>query len=65
MAYRFDAQSRGVVGGSSATAPSPRHFPTTRTVDNHILRLRQKLEADPADPRFILSVYGEGYKFVG
>ena len=40
-------------------------YPTTRTVDNHILRLRQKLEADPANPRFILSVYGEGYRFVG
>jgi two-component system alkaline phosphatase synthesis response regulator PhoP len=41
------------------------HFPTTRTVDNHILRLRQKLEENPSDPRFILSIYGEGYKFVG
>lgn len=41
------------------------HFPTTRTVDNHILRLRQKLEDDPSDPRHILSIYGEGYKFVG
>ena len=40
-------------------------YPTTRTVDNHILRLRQKLEEHPSDPRFILSVYGEGYKFVG
>ena len=40
------------------------HYPTTRTVDNHILRLRQKLEANPSDPRHILSVYGEGYKFV-
>jgi two-component system, OmpR family, alkaline phosphatase synthesis response regulator PhoP len=39
--------------------------PTTRTVDNHILHLRQKLEEDPAHPAFILSVYGEGYKFVG
>ena len=39
--------------------------PNTRTVDNHILRLRQKLEEDPADPTYILSVYGEGYKFVG
>lgn len=38
--------------------------PTTRTVDNHILRLRQKLEDDPANPSYILSVYGEGYKFV-
>jgi DNA-binding response OmpR family regulator len=40
-------------------------YPTTRTVDNHILRLRQKLEEDPGNPRHILSVYGEGYKFVG
>jgi DNA-binding response OmpR family regulator len=39
-------------------------YPTTRTVDNHILRLRQKLESDPANPQHILSVYGEGYKFV-
>ncbi len=40
-------------------------YPTTRTVDNHILRLRQKLEEDPSDPRYIVSIYGEGYKFVG
>jgi len=40
-------------------------YPTTRTVDNHILKLRQKLEPDPGKPQFILSVYGEGYKFVG
>ncbi|RPJ56539.1 MAG: DNA-binding response regulator [Acidobacteria bacterium] len=40
-------------------------YPTTRTVDNHILNLRKKLEDDPANPRFILSIYGEGYKFVG
>jgi DNA-binding response OmpR family regulator len=40
-------------------------YPTTRTVDNQILRLRQKLEENPSDPRYILSVYGEGYKFVG
>ena len=40
-------------------------YPTTRTVDNHILRLRQKLEVDASNPRHIVSVYGEGYKFVG
>jgi DNA-binding response OmpR family regulator len=40
-------------------------YPTTRTVDNHILRLRQKLEPDPSNPHHILSIYGEGYKFVG
>ena len=41
------------------------HFPTTRTVDAHIVRLRQKLEAKPDEPRFILTVHGTGYKFVG
>jgi DNA-binding response OmpR family regulator len=41
------------------------HFPTTRTVDTHIVRLRQKIEAKPDEPRFILTVHGTGYKFVG
>jgi DNA-binding response OmpR family regulator len=40
-------------------------FPTTRTVDAHIVRLRQKLEPKPDDPRFFLTVHGTGYKFVG
>jgi len=39
-------------------------YPTTRTVDNHILRLRQKLESDPARPRHFLTSHGAGYKFV-
>jgi len=39
-------------------------YPTTRTVDNLILKLRQKLELDPANPRHILTVHGAGYKFV-
>jgi two-component system alkaline phosphatase synthesis response regulator PhoP len=39
-------------------------FPTTRTIDNHILKLRKKIEDDPSHPRHILSVYGEGYRFV-
>ena len=38
---------------------------TPRTVDNHILRIRKKIEPDPADPRYLLSEYGGGYKFVG
>lgn len=38
-------------------------FPTTRTIDNHILKLRKKIEDDPAHPRHIFSVYGEGYRF--
>jgi DNA-binding response OmpR family regulator len=40
------------------------HYPTTRTVDNHILRLRQKLEPDPAHPVHFHTVHGMGYKFV-
>ncbi|WP_254062295.1 response regulator transcription factor [Acidobacterium sp. S8] len=39
-------------------------YPTTRTVDNQILKLRQKLEHDPANPRHLLTIYGAGYKFV-
>jgi DNA-binding response OmpR family regulator len=41
------------------------HFPTTRTVDAHVVRLRQKVEPRPEEPRFILTVHGTGYKFVG
>jgi DNA-binding response OmpR family regulator len=39
-------------------------YPTTRTVDNQILKLRQKLEPDLADPRYLKTVYGAGYKFI-
>lgn len=39
-------------------------YPTTRTVDNQILKLRQKLERDPANPKHFLTIYGAGYKFV-
>jgi len=41
------------------------NYPTTRTVDAHIVHLRQKLEPNPEEPRFILTVHGSGYKFVG
>ncbi len=37
----------------------------TRTVDTHLVRLRQKLEPNPEQPRFFLTVHGVGYKFVG
>lgn len=40
------------------------NYPSTRTVDNHVLRLRQKLEPDPAMPRYLLTIHGAGYKFV-
>jgi DNA-binding response OmpR family regulator len=39
-------------------------YPTTRTVDNQILKLRQKLETDPTSPRHLVTVHGAGYKFV-
>lgn len=40
------------------------NYPCTRTVDNHILRLRQKLESDPSRPSHFLTVHCRGYKFV-
>ena len=40
------------------------HYPSTRTVDNHILVLRQKLESSPAHPVHFLTVHGIGYKFI-
>ena len=39
-------------------------YPTTRTVDAHIVRLRQKLEDEPNAPRHFLTVHGVGYRFL-
>ena len=39
-------------------------YPSTRTVDSHILTLRQKLERDPARPMHFVTVHNAGYKFV-
>ncbi len=39
-------------------------FPNTRTVDAHVVKLRQKLEPDPNAPRYLLTVHGVGYRFV-
>ena len=39
-------------------------YPCTRTVDNHILKLRQKLENDPSSPSHFLTMHGVGYRFV-
>ncbi len=39
-------------------------YPTTRTVDSHILTLRQKLERDPANPVHFITIHNAGYKFV-
>jgi len=39
-------------------------YPTTRTVDNHIALLRNKLEDDPANPKHLITVHGVGYKLI-
>jgi len=39
-------------------------FPHTRTVDAHVVRLRQKLEPDPSQPKHFLTVHGVGYRFL-
>ena len=40
------------------------YYPNTRTVDAHVVRLRQKFEADPAVPTHFLTVHGVGYRFL-
>ena len=39
-------------------------FPTTRTVDNHLAQIRSKIEENPADPQYLITVHGVGYKLV-
>jgi DNA-binding winged helix-turn-helix (wHTH) protein len=40
------------------------NYPCTRTVDNHVMKLRHKLELDAENPQYFRTVYGVGYKFV-
>ncbi len=40
-------------------------FPTPRTVDTHIAKLRQKIEDIPNNPRYLITIHGVGYKFIG
>jgi two-component system, OmpR family, alkaline phosphatase synthesis response regulator PhoP len=40
------------------------NYPSTRTVDNHILRLRQKLESDASNPCHFITLHRAGYRFV-
>jgi DNA-binding response OmpR family regulator len=40
------------------------NYPCTRTVDNHILKLRKKLETEPAHPKHFHTVHNSGYKFL-
>jgi len=40
-------------------------FVTDRVVDNHVVTLRKKVEPEPSEPRYIVSVRGMGYRFHG
>jgi DNA-binding response OmpR family regulator len=40
-------------------------YVTQRVVDNYIVTLRKKLEPEPAEPRFLVNVRGQGYRFDG
>jgi two-component system, OmpR family, alkaline phosphatase synthesis response regulator PhoP len=40
-------------------------MPLTRTVDVHVAGLRQKIEANPKNPEYVLTIHGLGYKFAG
>jgi DNA-binding response OmpR family regulator len=64
---RFLWQHRGETVSRNALLESVWGYetpPTTRTVDNFIVRLRQKIEDDPSHPRHILTVHGTGYRLV-
>jgi DNA-binding response OmpR family regulator len=39
-------------------------YPTTRTVDNHIAQLRAKIERNPAEPKYLITVHSVGYKLI-
>jgi two-component system, OmpR family, alkaline phosphatase synthesis response regulator PhoP len=46
-----------------ASVWGPGHHVTLRTIDNFVLQLRSKLEADPTEPRHLVTVRGVGYRF--
>ncbi len=61
----FFARHRGQVVTRQALLESVweyRGSPTTRTVDMHVAKLRKKIEPDPSEPRFLLTVHGLGYQ---
>jgi DNA-binding response OmpR family regulator len=41
------------------------HYPLTRTIDNHIAKLRHKIEPTPNEPRYIITIHRIGYRFLG
>ena len=64
---KFFAQNQGRVIPRSELLDKVwgyQNYPSTRTVDNHIWKLRLKLEDDPGTPRHLQTIHGAGYKFV-
>jgi two-component system alkaline phosphatase synthesis response regulator PhoP len=65
---RYFVQNRGKIISRSALLQHVWGYsraPLTRTVDVHVLRLRHKIEDNPSNPRFIVTVPGFGYRFDG
>lgn len=65
---RYFAAHRGAVVSRDALLNAVWGYdsaPNTRTVDAHMVKLRQKIETQPHEPRHLLTVHGIGYKFIG
>ena len=65
---RYFAARRGAVISRDALLDAVWGYdstPNTRTVDAHIVKLRQKIEPTPSEPRYLVTVHGIGYKCVG
>jgi DNA-binding response OmpR family regulator len=65
---RYFVAHRGVVVSRDALLDAVWGYtssPNTRTVDTHIVKLRQKIEADSSNPRHLITMLGLGYKFLG
>ncbi|MBI5364779.1 MAG: response regulator transcription factor [Planctomycetes bacterium] len=60
LAHEGKAVTRDAILGAVWGADE---FPTTRTIDMHVMKLRKKLEDDPEDPRLFVTVHGVGYRF--
>ena len=64
LKYLWDHQNQNVSRDALLKEVWQQEATTTRTIDNFIVRLRQKLETDPDNPRVILTVHGIGYKLI-
>jgi DNA-binding response OmpR family regulator len=62
VAHRGEVVSREVLLQEVWDRP---HEVVTRTVDNFVVRLRKKIEPEPANPRYLVTVHGSGYKLLG